>query len=317
MSLAKTGAALSGVARHAGVILAAGVFAGLAAPAAAAAFRPALTPAVWALLALSAVRVDWAGAAREVRRPITLAAVVALLVVASPVVMAVVTRAMALPDGLAGALVLMAASSPIMSSPALALLLGLDAALSMVVMLAATLVVPLVVPLAAVGLLDMALDGGAGALMARLGLFVASALVCGIALRRLAGPARLARGSGAIDGGVVVLLVVFAVAIMDGVAARLIADPARVGGFVAAAFAANLGLQAAATLVCLGLGRRRALSVGLSSGNRNMALLMAVLPATSDGDIFLFFALAQLPIYILPAALSPLYRRLLGPQRRR
>lgn len=69
---------------------------------------------------------------------------------------------------------------------------------------------------------------GADVLMARLGLFVASAIGCGMALRRLAGPARLARGAATIDGFAVVLLVVFAVAIMDDVGARLIADPAHV-----------------------------------------------------------------------------------------
>lgn len=312
MSLAKIGAALSRIARHGGIILAAGVFAGVALPAAAGVFRPALTPAVWALLALSAVRVEWTGAASEVRRPAKVLALVALLVVASPIVMALLTRVIPLPGGLADALVLMAASSPIMSSPALALLLGLDAALSMVVMLAATLAVPLTVPLAAAGLLGLHLGGGAAALSARLGLFVASALLSGIVLRRVAGTARLARAAGAVDGLVVVLLVVFAVAIMDGVAARLIAEPARVLGFIAAAFLANLGLQALAGAVCLGLGRRRALTVGLSAGNRNMALLMAVLPPSADPDLFLFFALAQLPIYILPAAMSGLYRRLLG-----
>ena len=40
-----------------------------------------------------------------------------------------------------------------------------------------------------------------------------------------------------------------------------------------------------------------------------MGLLLAVLPADSPPDVLLFFALAQLPIYILPAMLGPAYRR--------
>jgi BASS family bile acid:Na+ symporter len=51
--------------------------------------------------------------------------------------------------------------------------------------------------------------------------------------------------------------------------------------------------------------------VGYCSGGRHNALLMAVLPATADPDIFLFIAAVQFPIYIIPALLQPLYRRLL------
>ena len=38
---------------------------------------------------------------------------------------------------------------------------------------------------------------------------------------------------------------------------------------------------------------------------------MAVLPVTADPDIFLFIAAVQVPIYVMPSLLQPLYRRLL------
>jgi len=38
---------------------------------------------------------------------------------------------------------------------------------------------------------------------------------------------------------------------------------------------------------------------------------MAVLPAAADPDIFLFIAAVQVPIYVIPTLLQPLYRRLL------
>ena len=40
--------------------------------------------------------------------------------------------------------------------------------------------------------------------------------------------------------------------------------------------------------------------------------LMAVLPAAADPDIFLFISAVQIPLYVLPALLQPIYRRLLG-----
>ena len=58
-------------------------------------------------------------------------------------------------------------------------------------------------------------------------------------LRRLAGPARLARAADLLDGLTVVNLVVFAIAIMDGVNAFARERP----GFVAIAVAAAFGTQ--------------------------------------------------------------------------
>jgi BASS family bile acid:Na+ symporter len=66
------------------------------------------------------------------------------------------------------------------------------------------------------------------------------------------------------------------------------------------------------------LGRSSALTVGLIGGNKNMAVVWASLSVTaaSSPDLMLFFACAQLPIYLLPAALAPVYRRLGATMRR-
>jgi hypothetical protein len=61
------------------------------------------------------------------------------------------------------------------------------------------------------------------------------------------------------------------------------------------------------------LDLRTALTAGYCSGGRHNALLMAVLPVTADPDIFLFIAAVQFPIYMIPAMLQPIYRRLLKP----
>ena len=70
--------------------------------------------------------------------------------------------------------------------------------------------------------------------------------------------------------------------------------------------------KAVTALGFLWLGRPAAFTVGFLAGNRNMGLLLVVLPAGLHPDIALYFALAQFPIYILPALLKPLYGRLMG-----
>ena len=99
---------------------------------------------------------------------------------------------------------------------------------------------------------------------------------------------------------------------MDGVVAQAMAQPLKLAGFVAGAFA---GMLLCNLVVAAGafpfLGRRDALTAGYCSGGRHNALLMAVLPASADADIFLFIAAVQFPIYLIPTLLQPLYRRLL------
>jgi BASS family bile acid:Na+ symporter len=81
--------------------------------------------------------------------------------------------------------------------------------------------------------------------------------------------------------------------------------------YTGCALAAALGQQLLGTLAFLSQGRSEALTVGLVCGNRNMASVWASLGAFATPELTLFFIAVQLPIYILPAVLRPLYRRLL------
>jgi BASS family bile acid:Na+ symporter len=97
---------------------------------------------------------------------------------------------------------------------------------------------------------------------------------------------------------------------MDGMLARLLADPAWVLGGLLLAFAAAAALNLLTAGLMWWAGRRVALAAGLLSGNRNMALYLAVLPATTDPDLLLFFALCQFPLFLSPFLLKPLYARI-------
>ena len=82
-----------------------------------------------------------------------------------------------------------------------------------------------------------------------------------------------------------------------------------------AAIAASAGLQAISAILFGWLERPAALTVGLIGGNKNMAMVWANLGGAGSPDLLLYFVCAQLPIYLLPAALAPVYRRL-GARRR-
>ena len=49
--------------------------------------------------------------------------------------------------------------------------------------------------------------------------------------------------------------------------------------------------------------------LGYGTGQRNMGLLIAALGAATPDSTFLFFALAQFPIYLMPQLIKPLAGR--------
>jgi hypothetical protein len=102
----------------------------------------------------------------------------------------------------------------------------------------------------------------------------------------------------------------FAVAAMDGVAAHIYAEPLMVVKLLAFAFALAIGLIAVTALAFLRVGRARALAIGLIAGSRNIGLMLAGIGFLVPDLSWLYFALAQFPIYMLPHLLKPLARRL-------
>ena len=50
---------------------------------------------------------------------------------------------------------------------------------------------------------------------------------------------------------------------------------------------------------------------GLAAGSRNMGLMLAAAGSAVPELTWLYFAVAQFPIYLMPAMLKPLARRLL------
>ncbi len=298
--------------RHSTSLLVLGICAGVTLPDAASALRPLLPACIAGLLVVSMVRIPWPVLRRELLRPILPLALTAWLLVGCPLLVWAVLVLVPLPAPLLVPIVLMAATPPLFSTPAMAFLWGLDAPVALVMVVLATLAGPFtLVAVAGVALgLDLGIDPGA--LAARLVALVGGSLLASLVVRRVAGAARIEAWTDALNAIAVALLLIFAVAVMDGVAERFAREPATVVLFTVAAFGANLGLQAVGALLARGTGVRRALTVGYATGNRALGLLLAVLPAGAAPDTVLFCALAQLPIYILPAILAPLYRRLGG-----
>lgn len=301
---------LAAIGRRATLLLAVGVFAGLLLQDLAAALKPLFLPSIGVLLFLSVLRLDWRRVVTYARRPLAtgLAAVWQLAV--SPVLVWGIATGIGLPPSLVAGLVLSAAGSPLMSMPAIARLLGLDVELTVVVLAVTTLLLPLTLAPVVAGLLGRGMTIDAGGYAIRVMVFLVLPLSAAWAVRRMAGTQRIESLDDRLQGLTVIVLLIFAIAVMDGVTARILSDGRTVLLYLAAAFALNLGFQLLTPLLFHRMGRRPALSLGLVSGNRNMGLVFAVTGAT-EPDLLLFLAVAQVPIYVLPLLTQRAYRRLL------
>jgi hypothetical protein len=310
--LAVPAAVLAFVGRHGTLIAAASIFVGLLVPPLAAIFKPYLGAAIVIMLTLAFLRVDPAELRRHWTRPGLIAAATLWLMLITPAVLGAlflllgVDRQM---PGLYFMLVLQMSAPGLMSSPALAALLGLDVALTLASLIVSIAITPLTASLFTHIFLGTALAAPA-AFGLRLLLIIGGSAVVAAVIRRVAGYTWVERQRQHIDGLSVLAMGSFAVAAMDGVTAHFLRDPLLVTGLTALAFALALGLMAVTALVFLPVGRARAFAIGLIAGNRNIGIMLAATGFLVPDVAWLYFALAQLPIYLLPHLLRPLARRM-------
>jgi len=293
---------------HARVALAGGVFAGILLPDLAALLRPALTAAVIGTLTATLLRLDWSRLREGLRSPRLPLLLIGWQLVVSPALALAAAWLIGLPAALALCLALQAAAPPIGSAAVFALILGLDGALAVLATMASTLLLPLTLtPL--VALLDVpGLRVDLGAFFVRVALLVAAPFALATVIRVAVGLQRLARHDDLLGSLNVVLLVVFAIGVMDGVTARLFAEPALIGALFAAACIAAVLFHLAGFLAFRRAGLQSAFSAAICSGNRNMGLMLAVTGGTAGAEFSLYVGIAQIPMYFAPLALAPFVR---------
>lgn len=305
-------AALALVGRHGTLVVAASLSVGILVPGLAAACKPVLGPTIIILLTLAFLRVDPVELGRHWTRPGLIATSAVWIMLAVPALLGVMFQVFGIErrmPGLFFMLVLQMSAPGLMSSPALAALMGLDVALTLASLILCTAVTPLTASLFTHGFLGTALASPL-AFGFRLFFIIAGSAAAAAVIRRIAGREAIEAQRLAIDGLSVIAMFLFAVAAMDGVAAHFLRNPVLVIGLTLLAFALAIGLIAVTALVFARAGRSRALAIGVIAGNRNIGLMLAATGFHVPDIAWLYFALAQFPIYLLPHLLKPLATRL-------
>jgi len=310
--LAPPAAALGWIGRKGTLVVAASLFVGLAVPGLAAACKPFLGEAIIVMLVLAFLRVDPVDLSHHFTQPKLIAAATLWVMIIVPAALGALFLAAGLdrasPD-LFFMLVLQISAPGLMSSPALAALMGLDVALTLASLVVCSAITPLTASLFSHLFLGSAVISPYG-LGLKLAAILAGSAFAAAVIRRIAGRAFIEAQRERFDGLSVLAMFMFAVAAMDGVTGHFLANPFLVLRLLLLAFALALGLIGVTAIAFLRAGRARALAIGLIAGNRNVGLMMAATGFVVPDIAWLYFALAQYPIYLLPHLLKPLAKRL-------
>jgi hypothetical protein len=310
--IAALAAALSWLGRQGTRAIAASIFIGIMVPPLAALLKPIFAYALFVLLCLAFLRVDPAEVRKHFSRPAIVGAAAAWMMLGTPLMIGLTLVAFGVSDRLPGlyvAMILQAAAPPVISAPTLAALMGLDAALSLATLVVCTALTPLTAPIFATLFVGPSMAISPVALGGKLLALLAGAAIVAALVRRFGGNEWVTRQSERIDGLSVIALFFFAVALMDGVLVAILSEPLKMFGLTVLSFALSLGLAALTAFVFARLGAGQALALGLAAGNRNMGLMLAAAGTAVPDLTWLYFAVAQFPIYLMPAMLKPLARR--------
>jgi BASS family bile acid:Na+ symporter len=285
---------------------------GIALPPLGTLIRPFFPETVFLLLCLAFLRVDPSALRAQFAKPWLLFAAAAWTMLIVPVLAGASLTAFDLLDrspGLLLALMLNVVAPPIFASPALAALMGLNAAVTLALLLVCVAATPFLAPPLIAIFAGPAVTFSPLSLGLRLVLMLAGAACVGIAVRSWAGKAWVERQAERIDGLNVVVLFLFAVALMGDVAANTLAHPLFVLGLLTLSTAVTFGLSGLTALIFMRAGIHSALPLAHAAGSRNTGLMLAAAAGAVPELVWLYVALIQIPIYALPLIMKPLLRR--------
>lgn len=305
--------------RNGPAILAIGVLVGVAFPALANAAKPFMGVAVFIFSLGAFLKVDLPTFRAEVDRQWRQISLILLWsILGVPFGMFGLIHGLRIADGaLAEGLLLNMLAPPVGSAAAVAAMLGLSAPLALLTTIVATLLAPFMLPPLAMFFSGQALHIDPFSMAGRLVLVVGGACLAATLLRRFCGRV-VADNPHAMTGVSVFGLILVAIGAMHGIRDLFMADPAVVVQFLIIAFAVNIAFQTFGAALFLHLGRIRALTVGLTSGNRNVTLIWAAAGPNLAAfpHVELYLAMSVFPIFMLPLLLQAVNKRLKAAEHR-
>ncbi|MFT5173444.1 MAG: hypothetical protein ACI8W7_001621 [Gammaproteobacteria bacterium] len=275
-------------------------------------FRPILGEVVFVLLTIAFVRLQATALRQHLHHPRVALSAFVWTALAIPLLIGALCQGLSINElapQIYLALMLQAIASPMMATPAIVMLLGLDATVVLIVMVASTAALPLSSMAFAQLFIGAELELAPSELGLRLFVLLTGSAAVALLLRRILGAPRIVALKTEFDGLNIIALFVFAAAIMGSVVPNLIEHPQTVLLLTVVVFAVFFALQLLSTLLFLRAGREAACAIGFMCSQRNMGMMLVATAGAVSEQVWLYCALAQLPIYLGPMLLKPLVRR--------
>lgn len=290
--------------RHGTLAIALSLLIGTALPFLAASLRPFLDEAILMLLTLAFLRIGFRALGDEFKTPfpVIISVIIALLVL--PALALWLGRVTGLQENHPGfylALFIALAVPPITAVPIFASLLRLPGPIALAFLIVAMAATPFVATLhARLFFTPEALPFDGLTIGLRLAGFLIGAGIVAAIIQRIVGLERLARNNQYLGGLNVLVMLVFAIAVMDGFGPAMLTSPGLVAIIFVAVFALALAQMALMRSALWFLPADKATSIAMATGLRNMGLMVAALGMSLPETTWLWFAIGQFPIYFMP-----------------
>lgn len=298
------------LARNARIVLVAGLVVGILAPRLAELLRPAVGPTVVLLLFIAILRMGPQGVSAGLRGLPHAVGRTLVLQLALPTALAgLLATAGVLSHPIAMGSVLALAAPPITGSANITLMVGGNPSPALRQLVVGTLLLPLtIVP---VFLMVPAFGSPQAVMRSALELLALIALAgaAALALRHFRLVPGTPRALLVLDAVAAVLLGAVVVGLMSAIGPALLERPHIFAVTLGLAFIVGFTPQLAASALASRGDPDAATAIGITAGNRNMALFLSVLPAATVDDVLLFVGCFQIPMYLTPFLLARWYGR--------
>ncbi|MGE3914325.1 MAG: hypothetical protein AB7F78_01395 [Hyphomicrobiaceae bacterium] len=288
------------------LVLASGIFIGLAVPSVADLLRPAALPALFLVIVFSLI--PFAQLPMHLLFSIDrdMLRIVAWQQIVLPCIVIAAGIVARFPDSMILLMVVTACSGSLFSSPALAEILGLDRERALQSMVVSTLFMPVSLFLFLSAIIGEQAQLDLLAYAHRTVVF----LVVPLGLLALYRPLARCMSTGvtrqvgfASRWATIVALLVFGTGLMGAVSDKLEANPPKVVFMLAMATVLCLFMIALTTIVMYRLGRREALTAAIVAGFRNIGLGFALVGEMIGPDLAVYAGISLIPVFIAPLVL--------------
>ena len=261
------------------------------------------TEAVAVLLAIAFMRMDTSKLHEYSRKPALVFTALCWTSLVIPLLIGMVGLLLGLDEtseALFFGLLLQAIASPLMAAPAIAALMGMESTLVLATMVVSTLLVPLSAPVFTHFFAGSSIFISPLLLAKKLFLILSISFFAGMILRKLLGKVRIERYQKTLDGLNIIILFIFATAIMGKVTMQMRTIPGTLLWVAGIALFVYFAILIITMIVFYPTGSERAITLGFMCSTRNMALLIAATGTALPEITWMYFAMSQFPIYFGP-----------------